>query len=84
MALAQFEFKHAALDRVLLAMEACIGLAAGLVGKELSLVTKLHALVVADAGANPVFERFGHVQGLLLSLRKASGKTKAQASDEQC
>ena len=63
MALAQFEFEHAALDRVLLAMEACKGFAAGLVGKELGLVTELHALVMADASANAVFERFGDVQG---------------------
>lgn len=63
MALAQFEFEHAALDHVLPAMEACIGFAAGLVGKELRLVTELHTLVMADTGAHAVFKRFGDVQG---------------------
>ena len=65
MALAQLEIEVAALDIVFLAMDARIGLAAGLEGEQLRLVAKLHALVLADADAYAVFEGFGHAQGRL-------------------
>jgi len=78
MALAQLEFKHAALNVVFLAMDARVGLAAGLVGEQLRLVAKLHALVLAEARGRTVFEGLGHAQGRFFGRGRACGQAQGQ------
>ena len=78
MALAQFECEVAALDIVFLAMDARIGLAAGLVHPHFNLVAKLHALVMADAGGHAVFEGFGDAQRRLFGRGRACGQAQGQ------